>query len=219
MSAPLVIFDVDGVLVDTSAANVEGYQTGCRAVGIPVPEPGRVRKLLGLPFEEMAQQLGCPPDRLEEFRRVGGAVYRQRVAEGVPTYPGVPEVLSELRARGVQLAAWTTGGVALQEIVLKAASLRGWIAFLHAPGMTTHPKPDPIGLREIVAHFPESAPRFLVDDRGENLTAGREIDAVGVFAAYGFGVPPSSRFHAVVVRTPGEILDLVVPKDPEESRS
>ncbi|MGH2453450.1 MAG: HAD family hydrolase [bacterium] len=215
---PLVIFDVDGVLVDTSAANVEGYQAGCRAVGIAVPEPAQVRTLLGLSFEEMARQLGCPPDRLEAFRGVGGAAYRRHVGEGVPVYPGVPDLLSELSAGGVRLAAWTTGAVALQEMVLKAVGLRQWIAFLHAHGMTTYPKPDPRGLREIVAHFPESAPRFLVDDRGENLLAGREINALEVFAAYGFGAPPGSPPHAVV-HTPGEILDLVDPQEPEERRS
>jgi phosphoglycolate phosphatase-like HAD superfamily hydrolase len=61
LSAPLVIFDVDGVLVDTVAANVEAYQFACRRMGLPMPEVDLIRPLLGRSAEEMAIALGCPP--------------------------------------------------------------------------------------------------------------------------------------------------------------
>ncbi|MBI3976048.1 MAG: HAD family hydrolase [Armatimonadetes bacterium] len=209
MSAPLVIFDVDGVLVDTLPANVEAYLHACRQMGLPAPDAENVRRLLGRSAEEMAVALGCPPEHVGEF--VDGHArprYQAIVARGVPTFPGVPEVLAALRDGGTRVAAWTIGGVAQQEAVLTAAGIRRWIELLHAPGVTGYPKPDPRGLEEIVVRFTAAEPRYLVDDRGEMLAPADRIGARRIFAAYGYGTAPTPDPDAVL-RAPRDLLALI----------
>lgn len=209
---PLVIFDVDGVLVDTLAANLKAYQHACRQMALPVPGAEAIRPLLGRSAEEMAGVLGCPPERIEEFVRVHAwPRYEQVVTRGVPTFPRVPALLTALRGGSVRVAAWTTGRAALQEAVLTAAGIRPLIEYLHAPGMTDYPKPDPRGLEEIVAQFPSTEPRYLIDDRGEMLAPAHRIEARTIFAAYGLGAPPPVPPDAVV-QAPWEILALVAPE-------
>jgi len=212
---PLVIFDVDGVLVDTSAANVEAYEYACRQMSLPVPRVEAIRSLLGRSADEMAIAFGCPPGQVREFVEAhAGPQYEAAVARGVATFTGVPELLAALADRGTRLAAWTTGRAVLQEAVLRRAGIRGWIEFLHAPGAAKYAKPDPRGLDEIVAHFPGTAPRFLVDDRGEMLAAAERIGARRIFAAYGLGAPPPTPPDAVVT-SPWGILALVAPESRE----
>jgi len=211
MSVPLVIFDVDGVLVDTVAANVEAYQFACRRTGLSVPEADHIRPLLGRSAEEMAVALGCPPGEVREFvETYAGPRYEAVVARGVLTFPGVPELLAALADRGVRLTAWTTGRAVLQEAVLRRAGIRAWIEFLHAPGATDYPKPDPRGLDEIVARFPGAAPRYLVDDRGEMLAGADHIGARRIFAAYGLGAPPLSPPDGIL-HAPADLLALIPP--------
>lgn len=218
MKRPLFIFDVDGVLVDTSAANVDAYQHGFRSIGLPVPEADKVRALLGLPAEVMSSGLGCPENRVREF--LAEHVW-PRFREILPVlargFPGVAEILEELRSRGASIAAWTAGDAHLQEVVLSGAGLRRFINFVHAHGTARHPKPDPRGLAEIVSHFNGAVPRYLIDDRADLLSHGREIGAVKVFAAYGFGRLEGGTAD-VVLRSPGDLLTLL-DSTPRKSRS
>jgi len=210
-SRPLAILDIDGVLVDTLAANIEAYQYACGRMGLPVPGVDQIRSLMGLRAEEMAVALGCSPGEARDFmERYAWPRYEAVVAEGVPTFPGVPDVLAALADRGVRLTAWTSDRAALQEVVLSRAGIRGWIEYLHAPGESEHPKPDPRGLEEIVARFPGAAPRYLIDDRGEMLSGANRIRARRIFAAYGLGVPPL-RPPDGVLRTPLDLLALILP--------
>ncbi|MGH2625249.1 MAG: hypothetical protein ACRDHY_01190, partial [Anaerolineales bacterium] len=100
----------------------------------------------------------------------------------------------------------------LQEAVLRGAGIRAWIEFLHAPGETEYPKPDPRGLEEIVARFPTASPRYLIDDRGEMLSGAGRIRARRIFAAYGLGAPPLSPPDGVL-RAPLDLLALIPPPE------
>ena len=49
----LIIFDFDGTLSDSKTSIVLTFQHACRALGYPVPEPGIIAPLIGLPLVEM----------------------------------------------------------------------------------------------------------------------------------------------------------------------
>lgn len=74
--------------------------------------------------------------------------------------------------------------------------------------MTPYPKPDPRGLQEIVVFFDSPSPRYLVDDRDDMLAAGRSIDAVRVFAGYGFG-QAGMILPDAILQTPWDLLALI----------
>lgn len=105
MRAPLVILDVDGVLVDALAAHVEAYRYACREMGLPLPQEGEVRRLMGLGADEMAVRLGCPRERVGEF--VDGFArpgYAAILSARIP-FAGVPDTLAALREGGTRIAA------------------------------------------------------------------------------------------------------------------
>ncbi len=212
MSAPICIFDVDGVLVDTFAANADAYQHACRALGLPEPDPAEIRRLLGRPAEEMARRLGCPPERVEEFiEGYARPRYHEALRARAIAFPGVGRVLEVLRDRGVHIAAWTIGPTAQQEMVLSLAGLRRWVELLHAHGANDYPKPDPRGLEEIVARLGAGEPRYLIDDRGEMMAGASRIGARRVFAAYGYGGPGDDPPDAVI-EAPEDLLPIVFPE-------
>jgi len=68
-----IIFDVDGVLVDSNKTIVEAYQKTAEKLGLRVPSPHEVIDLMGRPLVEIVRILWSKSDvelYVEEFRRL-----------------------------------------------------------------------------------------------------------------------------------------------------
>ena len=68
-----IIFDVDGVLVDSNKTIVEAYQKTAEKLGLRVPSPHEVIDLMGRPLVEIVRILWSKSDvelYVEEFRKL-----------------------------------------------------------------------------------------------------------------------------------------------------
>lgn len=103
----LVIFDLDGTLVNTINDVCNCFNRALIECGYPGQSEAFISSLIGLPLEEIIRFL--LPDRVprEEIVRVS-AVYKNIYASfekpNTKPYPGVPDVLRELKERGVHVA-------------------------------------------------------------------------------------------------------------------
>jgi len=102
-----VLLDLDGTLSDSSAGIGRSLQHAFTACGYPPPTDAQVRNVIGPPFEVSFPTLGIPADDIE---RVVGA-YRERYEDvGLfenTVYPGVAQMLDDLRSAGHVLALAT----------------------------------------------------------------------------------------------------------------
>ena len=163
----LVVFDLDGVLIDSRAANYQAFACGVEALGLPSPEEETVVGLIGLSAAEMLQRLGCPAERVSEIYE--GFVkphYLENLPRLARAVDGAAEVLTQLRRRGHRVVACTSGDRALQEKALRH-----------------------IGLRELVQRVGHEGPIVHVEDSQVGLQMGLECGVTTVFADYGFGKP------------------------------
>lgn len=142
-----VIFDMDGVLVDSADAHRRAWQGLGEEIGVPYTDElftrtfGQRNSLiiptwLGETSSRRAEELGA---RKEE-------IYRQLVRDGdIRVYDGVPRLLEELRDAGAALAVASSGpreNVALLVQVIGAGALLG--AEISADDVTEgkpHPAP------------------------------------------------------------------------------
>lgn len=111
MAAPryeLLAFDWDGTLFDSAACIVQSMQAAARELGLPPPSEERARHVIGLGLEP-ALQLAMPSLPRERYRELAHAYRRHYFAavHEVTLFPGVTELLGELRARGHRLAVAT----------------------------------------------------------------------------------------------------------------
>jgi phosphoglycolate phosphatase len=56
----LIIFDVDGTLLDSQNTIVHGFETAFSAVGLPAPDRKTILSIVGLSLEEAFQDLVGP---------------------------------------------------------------------------------------------------------------------------------------------------------------
>ncbi|AUS81192.1 hypothetical protein C1701_25880 [Actinoalloteichus sp. AHMU CJ021] len=98
-----VVFDLDGVLVDSTEVMREAFRVAyAEAVGEGEAPFAEYNKHLGRYFPDIMRIMGLPLAMEEPFVRES-----YRLAHQVPMFEGVPELLAELRARGLRLAVAT----------------------------------------------------------------------------------------------------------------
>lgn len=105
-----IIFDVDGVLIRSMEKHHEAYQAAFAPLGVDV-EQREVFANEGRSSREVIESiavsrgLDLPPSKLDEMNETKKATF---LSFGpMPKYPGVDELVSRLRARGLRLAMVT----------------------------------------------------------------------------------------------------------------
>lgn len=187
-STDLVVFDLDGVLVDSREANVEAFSYGIEYLGYDRPASDQVVALIGRTAGEMLQALGCPADRVREvYDRAVLPRYLDCLVTLARPMPGAEQLLARLMAGGIPVAACTSGGLELQEKVLRQLGLRDAFRDIQAPDRSTRKKPDPHYLGELVERMGSPRRVVHVEDLEEGVLMGRRFGAVTVFAEYGYG--------------------------------
>lgn len=141
-----VIFDVDGVLVDSYDAHFESWQRLGREAGFEMtPERflhtfGRTsREIIAEFWPERASQKGTV-EALDGRKEV---LYREIVAANFPAMDGAPELIDALHADGFAIAAGTSGPPKNVELCLERLQRSDRFSAIVTARDVTRGKPDP----------------------------------------------------------------------------
>lgn len=200
-----VIFDMDGVLVDSFDVMRRAFATAyAEVVGPGEPPFAEYNRHLGRYFPEIMEIMGLPLAMQEPFVRES-----YRLAGEVPMFDGIPALLAELRGRGLMLAVATGKAGARARSLL---SLLGVLdAFDHVIGgdevARAKPAPDMV-LRalELLGVSPDEA--FMVGDAVTDMISARGASVTSVAALWGAG-DTTALLEArpdAVVSSPSELL-------------
>lgn len=192
----LVIFDWDGTLMDSTGLIAACIQAACREMGLAVPGVEEAKWVIGLGIAQSMERVapGLDAAASREFAERYRRHFLARDHEA-PLFGGIPELLSELRARDRRLAVATGKS---RRGLDRALAASGLAPFFEATRCADEgfPKPHPdmvLHLLEATAVPPERA--LLVGDTTHDLelAANAGIDAVAV--TYGAHAEPLLRGH------------------------
>jgi phosphoglycolate phosphatase len=214
----LIVFDLDGTLVDSRRDIAEAANTlleECGAEPLAEEQIGRMvgdgaATLVARAFA--ATGMAAPADALERFV----AIYGHRLLRHTRPYPGIPEVLRQLSERA-SLALLTNKPLAATHEILDGLDLTRYFSSAIVGGDGPFPrKPDPLGLQHLVANAgARAATTVMVGDSVIDWRTARSAATAIWLTRYGFGfegVPaadlarlgPDDR----VIDTPAELLSL-----------
>jgi len=108
MTRKSIFFDLDGTLTDSGEGIINCATLALEHFGLPVPSREEMRVFVGPPLDKTFIRHGVPADRVEEAIRV----FRSRyvpigILENYP-YPGIRELLQQLKAAGHRLFVATS---------------------------------------------------------------------------------------------------------------
>jgi len=195
----LIVFDWDGTLFDSAAVITDCIQQAARDMALPVPDRRTASHVIGLGLHESLRH-ALPELRQENYAEFL-ALYRGYFLEREDTlslFPGVPELLSELKQRGYQLAVATGKPRRGLDRALQASGIGPLFAASRC-GDETHPKPHPAMLLELLAKLQLGAPQMLmIGDTSHDLVmaASAGVDAVAVT----YGAHPEDSLRAFAPR-------------------
>ncbi len=139
---PVVVFDLDGTLVDSLEEILASFRYVLAAAGLPVPDEARLRGWVGLPLRDTFLKL-APPEAVDDLVAAYRRHYLARLGERSRPYPGVPERLAELRSRGFALAVATTKRTGPARELLRRVGLLGFFDHVQGTDGGMAPKPAP----------------------------------------------------------------------------
>lgn len=187
----VIVFDLDGVLIDSGEANYQAFAFGLGQIGLPHPRRDQVVDLIGLKATTMLERLGCPQNETQQvFQDYVQPHYLENLPHLAQAVPGGDWVLSELRERGYEILACTSGARIVQAKALRALGIWKYIKKMQTPDDSVFGKPDPRYFQELIAHC---RPQTLlhVEDSETGIRMGHACGAVTVFSEYGYGSLPS----------------------------
>ncbi len=181
----LVIYDLDGTLIDSTEAIVETFNTILRDEGLPTPEPGVIESLIGEPMPNILKRI-LPPERQGQVQRFWDAyipVYARISPQKTRILPGVTETLTDFQHRGLKQTIATQKKGAVATRVLRELDLLKQLDLILGIDDVAHPKPAPDIIELTLKHMgvgPEEA--VFVDDTTVGLEAGKNagVHTVGV---------------------------------------
>jgi HAD superfamily hydrolase (TIGR01509 family) len=101
MMIQAILFDSDGVLVDTERLLYEATSAVFASAGAVISREEWSRWYLGegKRSREVAELVGIPPSRIDTAIKERDGLFRARIDEGVSVLPGVPETIERLSRR------------------------------------------------------------------------------------------------------------------------
>ncbi len=183
---PLIVFDWDGTLFDSAAVIAEGIQHAARDMALPVPDYRTASHVIGLGLSDSLRHAmpTLPPERYQEFL----ALYRRYFIEredSLSLFPGVPELLSELKKRGHQLAVATGKPRRGLDRALQASEI-GALFDATRCGDETQPKPHPAMLLELMVELAvEKSGLLMIGDTSHDLGMAQNAGVDAVAVSYG----------------------------------
>ena len=199
-----LVWDMDGTLLDSGVAVPAAYVAAVRRRRGPVLTPAQVVASypVGPPAVLLAHLLGreLAAGELEAY-------YEELSGVSVRAYPGVEEVLAELRARGHRVAVFTGASSRAAAMLLASAGIV--VDVLVGSDEVERPKPAGDGLL-LAARRLHTAPGDLayIGDSPLDMGAAAAVGALGAAAAWGDWYQ-SAAAADVTLATPGEALTLL----------
>jgi phosphoglycolate phosphatase len=186
----LVIFDLDGTLIDSVALIVETVTAAFEAVGEPAPQEKAIRAISGITARDAMALLAPHAEaaRVEEILESYRGQYRQRAGGArEPLFAGALDALDRLRKRGDTILAVATGkGYRGATTLLTAHGILDRFASVQTPD-DNRGKPDPQMIETAMAHAGAAATEtVMVGDTVHDMRmaqAGR-VGAIGVAWGY-----------------------------------
>jgi phosphoglycolate phosphatase len=213
-SFPLMVFDLDGTLVDALPDLTAALNRMLAARGLaPLTLPD-VRPMIGDGTKKLVERAlaarGAAPELETEAAYV--ANYTAHVAVESRPYPGVNATLTRLQESGWKFAVCTNKSTGATKALLDALDLTHWFAALGCGDSFAARKPDPAHLGGTIDLAGGTRERsVMVGDHANDIAAGKALALPTVFAAWGYGdrkmaegaSAVAERFAALATLAPG----------------
>ena len=186
MNYPLIVFDWDGTLFDSTALIVRCIQSAAADLGTAIPSDTQAAYVIGMGLQEALQHAvpTFPRERYAELANRYRHHYFARQHE-LTLFPGTLDMLHALKARGHVLGIATGKSRRGLDEALRSVELQGLFDATRTADETAS-KPHPLMLHELMAEAGAAAAHTLmIGDTTHDLQLAANAGAAAVAVSFG----------------------------------
>ena len=186
----LVIFDLDGTLIDSSRDLANSVNATRAHLHLPPLENETVYSYVGNGAPVLIRRALGPhytDDEVQTALLYFLGYYRDHMLEHTVLYPGVREVLDQLRDAGVRMAVLTNKPVRFSQAIIDGLGLHAHFARVYGGNSFEQKKPHPIGIETLIAECGSSRDQtVMVGDSSVDVQTARNANVKVCGVTWGF---------------------------------
>ncbi|MBX2078977.1 HAD family hydrolase [Campylobacter peloridis] len=136
-----ILFDLDGTLIDSTSAILEGFDAAFKAFNEPLRDHENIKALIGFPLDIAFEKLGVPKEKTNEYINAYRNVYQKIYIEQTFLLPLAKESVHEA-SLFADLAVVTTKSSKFSKPLLDYLGIGEYFKIIIGRDDVTHPKPN-----------------------------------------------------------------------------
>jgi phosphoglycolate phosphatase len=187
---PLLIFDLDGTLIDSRLDLASSVNAARAHLGRPPLTNDTVYTYVGKGVPVLIKRAmgeGASDRELERAQAYFLDHYRQHMLDHTTLYPGAAEALEKLSAAGIKLAVLTNKPVEFSQAIVDGLGVGRHFLRVYGGNSFEQKKPHPIGVETLMAECGADRERtIMIGDSAVDVQTARNASVKSWGVSYGF---------------------------------
>jgi phosphoglycolate phosphatase len=182
----IILFDLDGTLIDSTEAILEGFGVAFSSFKQPIPDDEAIKAEIGHPLDVMFTTLGVEKSQVWDYVNAYKMHYRGISCAKTILLPKAKETIL-LASKHATLGVVTTKTAKYSKELLEHMGLMHYFDVLIGREDVQHPKPHPEPIEKALSFLPKSSEVWMVGDTCLDMLAAKQanVQSIGVLCGYG----------------------------------
>ncbi|MDD5432544.1 MAG: HAD family hydrolase [Candidatus Omnitrophica bacterium] len=181
----LIIFDLDGTLVDAYGAIVESFNHTMKSLGLPKQNPKTIRRAVGW-GDALLLKPFLPADELDKGVAIYRAHHKRALLRHAHLFPYAEKLLRYLKKKGYKLAVASNRPTKFSRILVRSLKIDVFFDYLLCADTINNRKPHPEIINRIREKFKVGAKEAVfVGDMTIDAQAGRRAKVFSIIVTTG----------------------------------
>lgn len=182
-----LLFDLDGTLTDSGEGIIHCGQETLAHFGLEVPSYDELRPMVGPPLRDSLLRFGITEENMEEAVEVYRKAYVDHGQYENFPYPGVEDLLKQLRSDGHKLYVATSKPEIMAEHILKHFALDQYFDVICGSSLDGKRITKSEVIRHLLKQLPMDEKIIMIGDTIYDIEGANELGLPSIGVAWGYG--------------------------------
>ncbi len=185
----IILFDLDGTVIDSTEAILESFYKACQKFGFDKPNKEDIKALIGYPLDVMFKEVGVKDEKVWDFVDAYKEHYRKISTKKTKMLPNATQAIKEAK-KFARLGVVTTKTARYSKELLEHFGVLEYFETLVGREDVTHPKPhkEPIELALKRMNGLDEKEVFIIGDTKLDMISAKNADIKSVAVLSGYGL-------------------------------
>lgn len=182
-----LLFDLDGTLTDSGAGIIHCGQETLAHFGMEVPDYDDLRPMVGPPLRDSLYRYGISEENMDEAVEVYRIAYVDHGQYENFPYPGIEDLLKDLRADGHRLYVATSKPEIMAQHILKHFGLDSYFDVICGSTLDGSRITKSDVIRHLLTQLPKADKTVMIGDTIYDIEGANELGLPSLGVGWGYG--------------------------------